>query len=62
MEPLEEEIGSWLEREVTGCQFQDVRHGKRFRTLLGQLSGQNGGACPFFSPTDDWSFPVLVLL
>jgi hypothetical protein len=29
MEPRDEEIGSWLEREVAGCQFEDVRHGKR---------------------------------
>lgn len=38
MESQGEEISSWLEREVTGCQFQDLRHGRRFRTLLGQLS------------------------
>ena len=38
MEPWDEEIGSWQEHGVIGCQFQDVRHGKRFRILLGQLS------------------------
>jgi hypothetical protein len=53
MEPLDEEIGSWLEREVAGCQFQDVRHGKRFLTLLGQLSGQIGGSIPF--ACQDWA-------
>jgi len=37
MEPLYEEIGIWLEREVAGCQFRDVRHGKRFRSLVEQL-------------------------
>ncbi len=47
MEPLDEEIGSWLEREVAGCQFQDVRHGKRFRSLVWQLSGKIGGSIPF---------------
>ncbi len=25
-----EEIGTWLEREVAGCQFRDVRHGRSF--------------------------------
>lgn len=49
----EEEIGSWLEREVAGCQFEDVRHGKRFRTLLGQLSEQVGGSIPF--ACQDWA-------
>ena len=53
MEPQDEEIGSWLEREVAGCQFEDVRHGKRFRTLLGQLSEQIGGSIPF--ACQDWA-------
>lgn len=47
MEPQDEASRSWLEREVAGCQFQDLRHGKRFRTLLGQLSEQIGGSIPF---------------
>jgi hypothetical protein len=47
MESRDEEIGSWLEREVAGCQFEDVRHGKRFLILLGQLSEQIGGSIPF---------------
>src|SRR3984957_10882659 len=49
----DEEIGSWLEREVAGCQFHDARHGKRFRTLLGQLSDQIGGSIPF--ARQDWA-------
>ena len=53
MEPRDEEIGSWLEREVAGCQFHDVRHGKRFVTLLAQLSGQIGGSIPF--ACQDWA-------
>ena len=53
MESLDEEIGSWLEREVAGCQFEDVRHGKRFRILLGQLSEQIGGSIPF--ACQDWA-------
>jgi len=36
-----------------GCQFQDLRHGKRFRSLLGQLSGQIGGSIPF--ACQDWA-------
>ena len=42
----EEDLGGWLEREVASCQFQDVRHGKRFRILLGQLSERIGGSIP----------------
>src|SRR6202789_650049 len=53
MEPQDEEIGSWLEREVAGCQFEDVRHAKRFRTVLGQLSEQIGGSIPF--ACQDWA-------
>jgi hypothetical protein len=50
---LEEDIGTWLEREVGGCQFQDVRHAKRFHTLLGQLSERIGGSIPF--ACQDWA-------
>ena len=32
------EVDSWLEREIASCRFDDVRHGKRLRTLLEQLS------------------------
>ena len=53
MEGLQEELGTWLEREIAGCQFQDVRHGKRFRALLGQLSEQIGGSIPF--ACQDWA-------
>ena len=53
MESRDEEMRSWLEREVAGCQFQDLRHGKRFRTLLGQLSVQIGGSIPF--ACQDWA-------
>ena len=53
MEPRDEEMSSWLEREVAGCQFQDIRHGKRFRTLLEQLSRQLGGSIPF--ACQDWA-------
>jgi hypothetical protein len=53
MAPRDEEIGNWLEREVAGCQFRDVRHGKRFVTLLTQLSEQIGGSIPF--ACQDWA-------
>jgi hypothetical protein len=49
----EEDIGSWLQREVAGCPFQDTRHGKRFRILLGQLAGRIGGSIPF--ACQDWA-------
>jgi hypothetical protein len=49
----EEEIGTWLEREIAGCQFQDERHGKRLRTLLDQLSERIGGSIPF--ACQDWA-------
>lgn len=49
----EEDIDSWLEREVAGCEFQNVRHGKRFRTLLSQLSERIGGSIPF--ACQDWA-------
>jgi hypothetical protein len=42
------EVESWLEREIASCQFDDVRHGKRLRTLLEQLSERIGAA--FRSP------------
>jgi hypothetical protein len=34
----------WIDNEVVGCQFQDVRHGKRLRQLLEQLSAKAGAA------------------
>jgi len=49
----EEEIGTWLAREVAGCQFQDVRHGRRFRSLLSDLSERIGGSIPF--ACQDWA-------
>src|SRR5260370_5982775 len=49
----DEDIGAWMEREIAGCEFQDTRHGKRFRTLLGQLSERIGGSIPF--ACQDWA-------
>jgi len=53
MDGSREAIEGWLEREVAGCQFQDARHGNRFRTLLGQFSEQIGGSIPF--ACQDWA-------
>lgn len=39
-------VDSWLEREIAPCRFDDVRHGKRLRTLLEQLSERIGGSIP----------------
>ena len=51
-EPQGEDVESWLEREVAGCQFHDVRHGKRFRALIGQFAERIGGSIPF--ACQDW--------
>jgi hypothetical protein len=47
------EVDSWLEREIASCRFDDVRHGKRLRTLLEQLSERIGGSIPF--ACQDWA-------
>jgi len=44
--------GEWIENEVVGCAFEDVRHGKRLRQLLEQLSGRVGAATPW--ACQDW--------
>jgi Transposase DNA-binding len=43
----------WIDDEVMGCKFQDVRHGKRMRQLLEQLSGNVGATTPWAS--QDWA-------
>jgi Transposase DNA-binding len=43
----------WIENEVMGCEFEDVRHGKRLRNLLEQLSGKVGATTPF--ACQDWA-------
>lgn len=45
--------GGWIDNEVVGCQFQDVRHGKRLRQLLEQLSAKTGASTPWAS--QDWA-------
>jgi hypothetical protein len=41
--------GQWIGNEAMGCKFQDVRHGKRMRQLLEQLSGKIGETTPWAS-------------
>ena len=38
---------AWIDNEVVGCEFEDVRHGKRLRQLLEQLSSKVGAATPW---------------
>jgi hypothetical protein len=33
---------AWIDNEVVGCEFEDVRNGKRLRQLLEQLSSKVG--------------------
>jgi hypothetical protein len=44
---------SWIDRELAGCQFSDVRLNKRFRKLLEQLSEATGQSIPLAS--QDWA-------
>ena len=45
--------GEWIENETVGCQFEDVRHRKRLRQLLEQLSGRVGATTPW--ACQDWA-------
>lgn len=44
---------AWVEREVTDCEFRDERLGKRFRSLLEQLSSSPGDSIPLVC--QDWA-------
>jgi Transposase DNA-binding len=44
---------TWVDREVAGCKFQDVRLGERFRKLLKQIGSAIGQAIPF--ACQDWA-------
>jgi len=37
---------TWMDRELAGCKFRDVRLEKRFRKLFEQLSGGLGESIP----------------
>jgi hypothetical protein len=43
----------WIDNEVVGCEFQDVRHGKRLRQLLEQLPSRVGATTPW--ACQDWA-------
>jgi len=45
--------GAWVDRELTNSKFKDVRLGKRFRSLLEQLSSSPGGPIPL--ACQDWT-------
>jgi hypothetical protein len=47
------ETDAWIENEVVGCEFPDVRHGKRLRQLLEQLSSKVGASTPW--ACQDWA-------
>ena len=43
----------WIDNEVVRCEFEDVRHGKRLRQLLEQLSHRVGATTPW--ACQDWA-------
>src|SRR5882757_7810017 len=44
---------AWVDREVADCVFRDERLGKRFRSLLQQLSSSPGDSIPLVC--QDWA-------
>ena len=44
---------SWIDQEVAGCEFDDVRLGKRFRSLLEQICEAVGESIPL--ACQDWA-------
>lgn len=43
----------WIDHELADCRFKDIRHGKRFRKLLQQLSNGVGESIPWIC--QDWA-------
>lgn len=43
----------WIDEELAGCEFNDVRLNKRFRKLVEQLSGGIGASIPW--ACQDWA-------
>ena len=43
----------WIDNESVGCEFEDVRHGKRLRQLLEQFSSRVGATTPW--ACQDWA-------
>src|SRR5580692_3062012 len=52
-ESSESPADEWINNEVMGCEFQDVRHGKRMRQLLEQFAGKVGATTPW--ACQDWA-------
>ncbi len=48
-----DQAGSWIEDELAGCTFADMRLEKRFRTLVGRLSEGIGESIPM--ACQDWA-------
>ena len=48
-----ERTASWIDQELAGCKFADVRLGKRFRTLVERLSEGIGESIPM--ACQDWA-------
>jgi hypothetical protein len=46
-------IDDWVDRELADCDFKDERLGKRFRSLLQQLSASPGESIPL--ACQDWA-------
>ena len=46
-------MGSWIDQELAGCAFADARLGRRFETLMGQLSKGLGRTLPL--ACGDWA-------
>src|SRR5215467_1673825 len=44
---------SWVDKELTGCQFPDIRLGKRFKLLVERLSDSIGETIPM--ACQDWA-------
>jgi hypothetical protein len=44
---------SWIDREIAGCEFEDVRLGRRFRNLLEQICDAVGESIPL--ACQDWA-------
>jgi hypothetical protein len=48
-----EQTASWIDQELAGCEFADVRLGRRFRTLVERLSDGIGESIPM--ACQDWA-------
>ena len=53
IEEKNSQTATWMDRELAGCKFKDVRLEKRFRKLVEQLSGSLGESIPMVC--QDWA-------